>query len=344
MRFSFVNDFTCEELWRYYDSKTGLNAMICIDNTSLGPACGGARMWPFHSEEEALTDVSRLARAMTYKSALAGLDFGGGKAVIIGDPNKDKTKELLRSYGGFVDSLRGKYITTEDVGIGVNDMVYVKEKTRFAVGLPESKGGLGDASVVTGYGIYRGIQACLKEVFGSDIVKGRTVAIQGFGKVALSVAHYLMKAGAKIIVSDIDQAKTAKAAQLGLSVVSTDDIYKIECDVFCPCALGGILNDDTIPKLQTSIVAGGANNQLLDTLHAQALKTIGILYAPDYAINPGGVISVSCEMNGYTLDEAMRKTDGVYATLTDIFQLSKKEDITTELAANRLAEKRLSKA
>ena len=331
--FDYMEKYGYEELVMYTDKEVGLRAFVCIHDTTLGPAVGGTRMWPFGTEEEALTDVLRLARAMTYKSSLAGLDLGGGKALILGDPNTDKTEALLRAHGRFLDTLGGRYVTTEDVGITIDDVVHMRKETRYAAGLPQSQGGLGDAAVVTGYGMYRGAQACLKEVFGSDSLSGRTVAIQGFGKVAHSFVEYLKHDGAKIIASDINETRVAKAIEMGATIVSPDEIYDVQCDIFSPCALGGVLNSETIPRLKSPIVAGGANNQLLEDDHAEELRKAGILYAPDYAINPGGVITVACELRGYGREAAMEQTEKVYDTLLNIFTLSKSEGITTAKAA-----------
>ncbi|MFQ5875710.1 MAG: Glu/Leu/Phe/Val dehydrogenase dimerization domain-containing protein, partial [Dehalococcoidia bacterium] len=272
------------------------------------------------------------------------LDMGGGKALIWGDPNTDKTEALFRAHGRFINTLGGRYITTEDVGIVVDDVVHIRKETSYASGLPESQGGLGGAEVITGYGIYRGAQACCKEVFGSDSLSNRTVAIQGFGKVAYSFAEYLKKEGAKIVTADINETRVAKAVEMGATVVSPEEIYDVECDIFSPCALGGVLNSDTIPRLKTPIVAGAANNQLLEDKHAEELQKAGILYAPDYAINPGGIITVACELGGYDREAAMDQTDRVYSTLLNIFARSKSDGVTTAEAADRLAQDRIDNA
>ena len=340
--FDYMDEYEYEQLAMYTDKQSGLRAMICIHDTTLGPACGGTRMWPFATEQEAIVDVLRLARAMTYKSALAGLDLGGGKALIIGDPRTDKTEALFRAHGRFVNTLGGRFLTTEDVGTLVEDMVHVRKETPYAAGLPEFMGGLGGAEVITGYGLYRGAQACCGEVFGSDSLEGRTVAIQGFGKVAHSFAQYLIKDGARIIASDIDESRIALAAEMGASIVAPEEIYDVECDIFSPCALGGVLNSDTIPRLRAPIVAGAANNQLLEDRHASELQNAGILYAPDFAINPGGIITVACEMAGYGRDAALDMTSRVYQTISEVIARSKSDRVTTAEAANRLAEARIS--
>ena len=340
--FDYMDEYEYEQLVMYTDKQSGLRALICIHDTTLGPACGGTRMWPFATEQEAIVDVLRLARAMTYKSALAGLDLGGGKALIIGDPRTDKTEALFRAHGRFVNTLGGRFLTTEDVGTLVEDMVHVRKETPYAAGLPESMGGLGGAEVITGYGLYRGAQACCGEVFGSDSLEGRTVAIQGFGKVAHSFARYLVEDGANIIASDIDESRIALAAEMGAAIVVPEDIYDVECDIFSPCALGGVLNSDTIPRLRAPIVAGAANNQLLEDRHAAELQNAGILYAPDFAINPGGIITVVCEMAGYGRDAALDMTSRVYQTISEVIARSKSDRVTTAEAANRLAEARIS--
>lgn len=339
--FDYMDQYDYEELVMYTDKEAGLRALICIHDTTLGPACGGTRMWPFATEEEAIRDVLRLARAMTYKSSLAGLDLGGGKALIIGDPHSDKSEALFRAHGRFINTLGGRYLTTEDVGTLVEDMVNIKKETPYASGLPESQGGLGGAEVITGYGIYKGTQACCKEVFGSDSLEGKTVAIQGFGKVAYSYIQYLKEDGAKVITADINEGRIAMATEMGATIVSPDDIYDVECDIFSPCALGGVLNSDTIPRLRAPIVAGAANNQLLEDKHAKELHDAGILYAPDYAINPGGIITVACEIGGYSRDAAMDMTSKVYETMTNVIAKSKADGVTTAEAADRLAEERI---
>ncbi len=339
----YMEKYDFEQMSMYTDKEVGLRAFICIHDTTLGPACGGTRMWPFATEEEAAMDVLRLARAMTYKSSLAGLDLGGGKALIMGDATTDKTEALMRAHGRFVDTLGGRYVTTEDVGIVVDDVVNMRKETPYSAGLPASHGGLGGAEVITGYGIYVGSKACMKEVTGSDSLSGKTVAIQGFGKVAYSYAEYLNKEGARIIAADVNESRVARAVEMGATIVSPEDIYDVECDVFSPNALGGVLNSDTIPRIKAPIVAGAANNQLLEDKHADELQQAGILYAPDYAINPGGIITVACEMGGYGREAAMEQTARVHDTLSNIFSLAKSEGTTTARAADRLAEDRIAK-
>ena len=339
--FDYMDEYDYEQLAMYTDKQSGLRALVCIHDTTLGPACGGTRMWPFATEEEAIVDVLRLARAMTYKSALAGLDLGGGKALIIGDPRTDKSEALFRAHGRVVNTLGGRFLTTEDVGTVVEDIVQMRKETPYAAGLPESMGGLGGAEVITGYGLYKGVQACCREVFGLDSLEGRTVAIQGFGKVAYSFARHLAEEGASIIASDIDEGRIALATEMGATIVAPEDIYDVECDVFSPCALGGVLNSDTIPRLRAPIVAGAANNQLLEDRHGEELRDAGILYAPDFAINSGGVIAIACELAGYGRDAALDMATGVYQTIADVIARSKSDGVTTAEAANRLAEARI---
>ena len=339
--FDYMERYGYEELALYTDEAAGLRAIICIHDTTLGPACGGTRMWPFDTEEEAILDVLRLARAMTYKSSLAGLDYGGGKAVIMADSTTDKSEALFRAHGRFVDTLGGRFITTEDVGVVNWDVVHMRKETRYVAGLPESHGGLGGAEVITGFGIYQGARACMKAVTGSDSLQGKTVAIQGFGKVAYNYALHLREEGASIIAADINESRIAEAAALGASIVAPEEIHAVECDVFSPCALGAVLNDNTIPHIKAPIVAGAANNQLDEPRHAEALAEANILYAPDYAINSGGVITVACEIEGKSGDVAMDRTAKVYDTLLDIFARAKAEGITTAAAADSLAEDRI---
>ena len=339
-----MEQYGYEELAIHSDKSTGLRAMICIHNTTLGPACGGTRMWPFVNEEEAILDVLRLARAMTYKSSLAGLNFGGGKALIIGDPSKDKSEDLFRAHGRFVDTMSGRYITTEDVGTVVEDVVHMRKETQHASGLPKNLGGLGGAEVITGFGVYQGAKACMKEITGSDSLSGKTIAIQGFGKVAYHLAKHLQGEGAHIITTDINKLRTTEAIKIGAKIVAPDDIYDVECDIFSPCALGGTLNSNTIPRIKASIVAGAANNQLQENHHCEELQNAGILYAPDYAINPGGVITVACEIEGKSRNDAITQTSKVYDTLLEIFAKAKKEGITTAISADRLAQDRINTA
>jgi len=326
-----------------HDRVSGLKAIIAIHDTTLGPALGGCRMWPYASEEEALIDVLRLSRGMTYKNAAMGLNFGGGKAVIIGDPRRDKSEELFRAFGKFVESLGGRYITAEDVGTTTDDIATVAAETRYVVGLPERSG---DPSPATAYGVFRGIKASLREVFGDESLSGRTVAVQGIGNVGYHLCRYLHEAGARLIVTDIFQDRVRQAVEsFDATAVPADEIYDVECDVFAPCALGAILNDDTIPRLKCRIVAGSANNQLAEPRHAAELARRGILYAPDYVINGGGVMNVSEEYHpsGYNRDRAYARVARIYDKLQQVYAISRSEGITTAEAADRMAEDRIAR-
>ena len=326
------------------DRHAQLKAIIAIHNTTLGPALGGTRMWVYPTDREAITDALRLSRGMTYKAAVAGLNLGGGKAVIIGDPNKDKSEALFRTYGRFVEGLGGRYITAEDVGTSVQDMEWVRIETGFVTGLDRALGGGGDPSPVTAFGVYHGMKACLKEKTGSDSVKGRTIAVQGAGHVASHLCEHLARESAKLFITDIypDKAKALAAKTKGKYVVP-DKIYDCDADVFCPCALGAVLNDTTIPRLRAKIVAGGANNQLAEEeKHGRMLIKRDILYAPDYAINAGGLISVANELGHYPHERALKQAEGIYDTILRIIATAKKEKIPTHEASNRLAEQRIA--
>ena len=340
--FDYMGQHNHEEVVFWADRIAGLKAIVAIHNTTLGPALGGVRMWPYRSEEEALVDVLRLSECMTYKASLAGLNLGGGKAVIIGDPATDKSEALFRAFGKFVDSLHGKYITAEDVGTTVSDMTYVRLETPYVVGLPTSERGSGDPSPMTAFGVYGGMKACCQARFGSDTLTGRIIAIQGLGKVGYQLARRLSEEGAKLIASELDLRRAAAiAVELGLALVDIDEIYEVECDIFAPCALGAILNDDTIPRLRCQIIAGAANNQLAEDRHGNDLVERNILYAPDYVINAGGIISVTTELGAYDIHEAWQKTAVIYDSILRVVMLAQDEDIPTQLAAHRLAQARI---
>ena len=331
-----------EEIVYCYDKDCGLKAIIAIHNTTLGPALGGTRMWPYKSEDEALIDVLRLSKGMTYKASAAGLNLGGGKAVIIGDPKKDKTEALFRTFGAYVNSLNGKYITAEDVGTSVHDMAYVFMETPYVTGIPISFGGSGDPSPFTAHGVLMGIKASVKAKLNSDSLKGVRIAVQGLGNVGRNLVEYLVKEGASVAVADIDKERvTAICDKFGLSAVDPEQIAISDCDVFAPCALGAVINDQTISKLKCKIVAGGANNQLAEHRHGDALLELGILYAPDYVINAGGLMNVFVELEGYSRERAFEKTGQVYDNLMQVFKISKAENIATHRAADRLAESRI---
>ena len=326
------------------DNATGLKAIIAIHNTALGPALGGTRMWKYNNETEAIRDVLRLSRGMTYKAAISGLNLGGGKAVIIGDSRTEKSEALMRRFGKFVNSLGGKYITAEDVGIGTKDMEYVYMETKHVTGIPESMGGSGDPSPVTAYGVYMGMKASAKERFGNDSLSGKKVLVQGVGHVGEHLVKYLVKEGAKVFINDImeDRLK-AIATETKAEVVMGDSIFDLDIDIYAPCALGATLNDNTLSRLKCSIISGAANNQLEDeNKHGKIVMDKGLIYAPDFLINAGGLINVYSELNGTNKEEAFRKAGNIYNTTLDIFKLAKAEGIPTVNAAKRLAEKRVA--
>lgn len=331
-----------EEVVFCYDKNVGLKAIIAIHNTSLGPALGGTRMWNYKTEEEALTDVLRLSKGMTYKAAAAGLNLGGGKAVIIGDPKTQKSEGLFRAFGQFVNSLNGKYITAEDVGTGVNDMEHVFMETPWVTGIPKDFGGSGDPSPYTAHGVLMGIKAAANEKFGTDSLKGMRIAVQGLGNVGSNLVKYLSEEGAKVIVSDIDQARVKfHHDAYKVEVVAPDQILGIDCDIQAPCALGAIVNDQTITKFKCKVIAGGANNQLAEARHGDQLRELGILYAPDYVVNAGGLMNVFVELEGYSPDRAFEKTRKVYDNVKKVIEIAKRDNIGTHLAADRLAEERI---
>ncbi|MBW3671937.1 MAG: leucine dehydrogenase [Acidobacteria bacterium] len=322
----------------------GLKAIIAVHSTALGPGLGGARMWRYSSDEEAMTDALRLSRGMTYKAAAAGLNLGGGKAVIIGDSKTDKSEALFRAFGRYVDSLGGLYITAEDVGTDMEDMELILSETRWVTGVSPSHGGSGDPSPVTAFGTLQGIKSAVNWKYGDNSLKGRSVAIQGLGSVGGYLAQYLIEEGAKVFGSDIDQDEIERARGIGVEIVGTDEIFDVDCDIFAPCALGAILNDETIPRLRCSIVAGASNNQLAEEKkHAKMLDDREILYAPDFVINAGGLINVYNElMGGYNQERALRMTRSIYLNLSRVFEIARRDGITTAVAADRLAEERIA--
>jgi Glutamate dehydrogenase/leucine dehydrogenase len=329
------------------DPESGLKAIIAIHDTTLGPALGGTRMRDYQTLEEALEDVLRLSKGMTYKCAAAGVDFGGGKAVIFGDPAKDKTPELFRAYGQFVDSLNGRFYTGTDMGTDLEDFVHANQETNCITGLPAEYGGSGDSSITTALGVFYSIKAVAKTLWGSEEVGGKRFLIQGLGKVGFKVAEHLLQEGAELYVTDVNE-KTAErivnqAEKMGQKVTAVlqEAIYGVEADIFVPCAIGGILNDQTINRLKVKGVAGAANNQLLQEDHARKLKDKGILYAPDYIVNSGGLIQVADELYGPNRDRFLMKTKAIYHSLLEVFSQAEKDRITTVEAANRLCESRI---
>jgi leucine dehydrogenase len=339
-----MSTFDHEQVVFCNDNATGLRSIIAIHNTVLGPALGGTRMWTYKSEAEALTDVLRLSRGMTYKSACAGINLGGGKAVIIGDSKTQKNEALLRRFGRFVDSLAGKYITAEDVGMGTKDMEYIHMETDHVSGLPESMGGGGDPSPVTAYGVFLGMKASAKEKWGSDSLSGKKIAVQGVGHVGESLVRQLVKEGAKVTICDINEEKVKDLVkELKVEAVTLDKIYDVDMDIYAPCALGATLNDNTLGRLKCSIICGAANNQLADeTIHGVLLMNKGMLYAPDYVVNAGGIINVFYELEGYNRERALSHAENIYKTTSEIFKIATAENIPTFAAANRLAEKRIA--
>lgn len=334
-----------EQLLVAVDKESGLRGFVCIHDTTLGPSLGGVRIWPHATEEDALSDVLRLARAMTYKSAAAGLDFGGGKGLIWADPRTGVTEAMVRAFARHVDSLGGRYITTEDVGVTPELLVAMSRETRHVVGLPAHLGGSGNTSHITGYGVYRGMKAAVQEALGVDCLKDVTVAVQGFGKVASSLVECLLAAGARVIVTDVNREALERAKLLNCRVLDDPDaIYDAQCDVFAPCALGGVLNEKTIRRLRARVVAGAANNQLLTPDDGRKLWHHGIVYVPDYIINAGGVINLSVEAEGYDEEIARQRVARIYDTVTDVLKTSHKHGIPPHEAADRIAEERLERA
>ena len=326
-----------------HDNQTGLKAIIAIHDTTLGPALGGTRMWNYSDEEEALEDVLRLSRGMSFKAAISGLELGGGKAVIIGDSNKDKSEALMRKFGQFVDSLGGKYITAEDVGMSPKDMEYVRMETKHVTGIPKSMGGSGDPSPVTAYGVYMGMKAAAKHKWGNNKLEGKRVLVQGVGHVGENLVKHLSEERARIFISDIDEKKLDRiASEFNCDIISNDMIYDIDIDIYAPCALGAILNSRTIPMLNCFIIAGAANNQLADeTRDGELLLERDILYAPDFLINAGGLINVYSEIRGYNSQHSFDKTSKIYDITLEILQKADKEGITPHIAALEIAKKRI---
>ncbi len=327
------------------DPLTGLKAIVAIHNTVLGPSLGGVRMRDYASEEEAITDVLRLSRSMTYKAAAAGLNLGGGKAVILGDPAKVKNEFLLRSFGRFINGLSGGYITATEVGTTVDDMEVIRLETNFVAGISAALGGSGDPSPVTAYGVYIGIKACAQEAWGCDHLQDKRIVIQGAGKVSVFLCDYLANEGAKLFIADPNKAKLeALRKRISFTEISPADIFETQCDIFSPMALGAVFNDTSIQELKASIIAGSANNQLEnEQVHGAALLKRGIIYAPDYVINAGGLINIANELEGYRRDRAQKQTEGIYDTLTKIFKISREQNIPTTEASARLALNRIEK-
>ncbi len=326
------------------DEETGLKAIIGIHSTTLGPALGGTRMWNYNNEADAIRDVLRLSRGMTYKAAISGLNLGGGKAVIIGDSRKDKTDALMRKFGEYVNSLSGRYITAEDVGINPHDMEMVKMATDHVTGIPESKGGSGDPSPVTAYGVYMGMKAAAQQKWGSNNLEGKKVLVQGIGHVGETLVKHLADEGALVTINDIHEDRMSEiATKYHTQILRGNAIFENDMDIYAPCALGATVNNESIAKMKCSVIAGAANNQLADeNVHGKMLREKGILYAPDFLINAGGLINVYREIAHYDQDEALKRTENIYNTTLEIFDLSDKNNITTHEAALKIAEQRVA--
>ena len=328
-----------------HDKETGLKSIIGIHSTTLGPALGGTRMWNYNNEVDAIHDVLRLSRGMSFKASISGLNLGGGKAVIIGDARKDKTEAMMRKFGQFVNSLSGRYITAEDVGINTKDMEYVKMETDHVTGIPQSMGGSGDPSPVTAYGVYMGMKASAQQKWGSDSLEGKRVVVQGVGHVGETLVKYVTEEGAKVIINDIyDDVLENVASKYGSEIVK-GDIYDLDMDIYAPCALGATLNDNTLDRLKCSVVAGAANNQLADeNKHGAILREKGILYAPDFLINAGGLINVYSEIAKYSSEESFKRTEEIFNTTLKIFAEADANNITTHHAALKIAQERIDNA
>ena len=340
--FERMSDRGHEQVVFFQDNHSGLKAIVAIHNTVLGPALGGLRMWPYASEEEALEDVLRLSKGMTYKASVSGLNLGGGKSVLIGDPEKDKSEALFRSLGRFIGSLGGRYITAEDVGTTVDDMEHIYQETDRVVGVHPVHGGSGNPSPFTAYGTLRGILACLQRKYGHEELGKLTFAVQGVGSVGHHLVKHLRDGGAKVFVTDINEERVHQACdEHGAEAVPLDEIYDVDCDVFSPCAMGGVINENTVPRLKCDIVAGAANNQLESGEWGNELEKRGIVYAPDYAINAGGLMNVAIELQGYNRERAYHMVSLIYNIIENIFRIADRDDILSWQAADRLAEERI---
>jgi leucine dehydrogenase len=332
-----------EEVVFCHNKDAGLKAIIAIHNSVLGPALGGLRMWNYATEQDALNDVLRLSRGMTYKAAVSGLNLGGGKAVIIGDPSTDKSEALFRAFGRFVNSLNGRYITAEDVGIDVNDMEFVYKETPFVTGVHQVHGGSGDPSPFTAYGTLQGLMAALQVKFGNEDVGKYAYAVQGVGHVGMEFVKLLRERGAKVFVTDINKELVQRAVDdHGAEAVAPDQIYDVDAQVYSPCALGGTVNENTLPRLKCQVICGAANNQLANDEIGDEVMRKGILYAPDYAVNAGGLMNVSLEIDGYNRERAMRMLRTIYFNLGRIFEIAERDGIPTYKAADRMAEERIA--
>jgi len=342
--FGYMAQYDYENLYLCQDKSLDFKAVIALHDTTLGPATGGCRMWMYDTETEAIEDALRLARGMTYKYAAAGVNLGGGKAVIIGDPKRKDREPVFRLLGKFINRLGGTYITGEDVGTTLNDMEYIRMETEHVVTLPTYLGGAGDIAPMTTHGTIRAMQACCRRVYGSIRLKDKTITIQGQGAVGQNIAAQLAELGARMVICDIDPEKVeAVKEKYRLETVMPEDIYDVECDIFCPCALGGIINDDTLSRLKCKIICGCANNQLLDKRHGQLLEDKGFVYAPDYITNAGGTIFDTDRLGTGTVDleRGKVKVDRIFQNMERVFDIADRDGIATYLAADRMAEERI---
>ncbi len=342
--FDQMQEMGHEQVVFCHDPNSGLNAIIAIHNTTLGPALGGTRLWNYNTHEEGIVDALRLSRGMTYKAAISGLNLGGGKAVIIGDASKVKSEALWRRYGKFVNSLNGKYITAEDVNTSAKDMEYISMETKSVTGVPEYMGGSGDPSPFTAYGVFIGMKASAKKAWGNDSLAGKKVLVQGVGHVGQYLVGHLVEAGAKVYISDINEARIKETTEKfrAVEVINNADIFNLEMDIYAPCALGASVNTDSINAMKCAIIAGAANNQLaVETEHGPMLVKKGILYAPDFLINAGGLINVGAELDGYNRERVMGNVEKIYDRTLEIYALAEAEGIHTQAAAMKIAQKRL---
>ncbi|CAN5231585.1 leucine dehydrogenase [soil metagenome] len=343
--FDLLAEHAYEDLVFFHDGSTGLRGLVAIHDTTLGPALGGCRMYPYASERDAMIDALRLARGMTYKAAAAGLDLGGGKSVIIGDPKTDKSGALFRAFGRRLETLGGHYIASEDVGVSTDDIAYAALETSHVVGQDREHGGSGDPASFTALGVMQGIRACLEEVYGSPSVEGRAVAVQGLGHVGYRLCGLLHSEGARLTVADVDETALARAVrEFNATPTGPNEIAATECDVFAPCALGAVVNDESLPTLRCSIIAGSANNVLLEPRHGEELTERGILYAPDYIINAGGLINVAGELEAYDEERVTKRVMEIRDSVEKIIALSRRDSVPPHVAADTLAEERISAA
>jgi leucine dehydrogenase len=340
--FEYMEKYDYEQMVMCQDKASGLKAVIAIHDTTLGPALGGTRMWTYNSEAEAIEDALRLAKGMTYKAACAGLNLGGGKTVIMGDPRKDKNEAMFRAFGRYIQGLNGRYITAEDVGTTVADMDLIHQETDYVTGISPAFGSGGNPSPVTAYGVYVGMKATAKHAWGNDSLEGKTVAVQGVGNVSYNLCRYLHEEGARLIVTDINQESVKRAVEeFGARAVDVNDIYSVDCDIFSPNALGAVINDETIPQFKARVIAGAANNVLKEERHGDQIHEMGFYYAPDYVINAGGLINVADELHGYNRERAMKKVEGIYQNIEKVFEIAQRDKIPTYKAADRMGEERI---